>query len=98
MDNPSEFHDPFNGDTTLAFDEADAVSSFWDELDAGGQTQPCPQSTDPPTKSIRLSNKKAKKMRFRMGRSKLIRKAKLFLQEWDGTAEALADTLRYTVE
>ena len=42
--------------------------------------------------------KKAKKMRFRMGRSKLIRKAKLFLQEWDGTAEALADTLRYTVE
>jgi len=49
MDNPPVFNDPFNGGATSTFDEPDAFSSCWDGLHAGDLTQPCPQSTDPPT-------------------------------------------------
>jgi hypothetical protein len=35
---------------------------------------------------------------LKMGRTKLIRTARFFLQEWDGTAEPPVDTLRYTLE
>lgn len=98
MDNPSEFHDPFNGDATLAFDEPDAFSSFWDELNAGGQTQPCPQSTDPPTEVHTPQQQEGEDDEVQHGEEQVDQDGQLFLQEWDGTAEAPADTLRYTVE
>jgi hypothetical protein len=32
MDEPLDFHDPFNGGATSTFDEPGALSFFWDEL------------------------------------------------------------------
>lgn len=54
MNDPSEFHDPFNGGATSTFDEPDALNSFWDELNRANLTQSCPQSTDPAAEAYTL--------------------------------------------
>ena len=47
MNDPSDFHDAFNGGATSTFDEPDALYSFWDELNEANLTRSCPQSTGP---------------------------------------------------
>merc|ERR1711939_568781 len=91
------FHDPFNGDATSAFDDPDALGFFWDELNAGDLTQPCPQSTDPPTEPHTLQQQEEED-ECQDGEEQVEQGGQLLLQEWDGTAEPPVDTLRYTVE
>lgn len=98
MDNSPEFHDPFNGGATSAFDEPGAFSSFWDELNVGNLAQPCPQSTAPPIESHTLQQQEEEEDEVRDGEEQIDKNVQLFLQEWDGTTEPPADTLRYTVE
>ena len=98
MDEPSEFHDPFNGGATSAFDEPDALTFFWDELDAGALTQPCPQSTDPTTEPHTLQQQAGEEIESLDGEEHVDQEGQLLLQEWDGTTEPPVNTLRYTVE
>lgn len=41
MDNTPEFHVPCNCGATSAFDEPDAFSPLWDELNVDNLAQPC---------------------------------------------------------
>ncbi|KAI7152039.1 hypothetical protein KC349_g9178 [Hortaea werneckii] len=72
------FHDPFNGDATSAFDDPDALGFFWDELNAGDLTQPCPQSTDPPTEPHTLQQQEEEEDECQDGKSKWNREASSF--------------------
>jgi hypothetical protein len=98
MDESLEFHDPSNGGATSAFDEPDALTFFWDELDAGALTQPCPQSTDLTTEPHVLHQQAGEETESQDGEEHVDQEGQLFLQEWDGTTEPPVDTLRYTVE
>jgi hypothetical protein len=98
MDEPSDFHDPFNGGATSTFDEPGALSFFWDELDAGDLTQPCAQSTDPSTEPHTLRQQESEELDGRDREAHVDQDGQLLLQEWDGNTEPPVDTLRYTVE
>jgi hypothetical protein len=99
MDRLSEFHDPFNGDATSAFDEPDAFSSLWDDLNADDLSQPYPQSTDSLTEPHTLQQQEeGEDHDVQDGEEAVDQDGQLLSQEWDGTAEPPVEALRYTVE
>jgi hypothetical protein len=98
MNDPSEFHDPFDGGATSTFDEPDALSSFWDELNGANLTQSCPQSTGPPAEPYAFPQQEGEENEVQDIEEQVDHDGRLLLQEWDGIAEPPVDTLRYTVE
>ena len=99
MDRLSEFHDPFNGDATYAFDEPNAFSSLWDDLNADDPTQPYPQSTDSLTEPHTLQQQEeGDDHEVQDGEEAVGQDGQLLSQEWGGTADPPVEALRYTVE
>lgn len=98
MNDPSEFHDLFNGSATSTFDEPDALNSFWDELNEGNLTQSCPHSTGPPAEPHALQQQEGEENEVQDMEEQVDQDGQLLLQEWDGVTEPPVYTLRYTVE
>jgi hypothetical protein len=80
------------------FDEPDAFSSLWDELNASDPTQPCPQSTDPSTEPHTLQQQEGEDDEVQDGEEAVDQDGQRLSQEWDGTAEPPVEALCYTVE
>jgi hypothetical protein len=97
MDDPFDFHDPFNGGATT-FDEPGALNSFWDELNGANLTQPSPQSTGPSTEPHALQQHEGEESEAQDMEEQGDEGGGLLLQEWDGITEPPVDTLRYTLE
>ena len=97
MDDPSEFHDLFDGGATSTFDEPDALN-FWDEISGADLIQSCAQSTGPSTAPHALQQQGEEDNEVQTVEEQVDRDSPLLLQEWDGVTEPSVNTLRYTVE